>query len=96
VHKLAGAAAQAGASLAEVAAAATEGVEAMGTMGVALTPCIVPGNAPSDRLAGDKVRYLWYMCCCLYVCFFTYVCSTSTCTYLNPTELKLRSKYKLN
>ena len=70
MHKLAGAAAQAGASLAEVAAAATEGVEAMGTMGVALTPCIVPGNAPSDRLAGDKVPVVHLL---LFVCLFLYL-----------------------
>jgi dihydroxyacetone kinase len=42
VHKVAGALAEAGASLAEVAAAARDAASAVRTMGVALTPCTVP------------------------------------------------------
>jgi triose/dihydroxyacetone kinase / FAD-AMP lyase (cyclizing) len=42
VHKVAGALAEAGASLAEVAAEARDAASAVRTMGVALTPCTVP------------------------------------------------------
>src|SRR6201996_2138397 len=42
VHKIAGAAAEAGAGLAEVAAEARDAASAVRTMGVALTPCTVP------------------------------------------------------
>jgi dihydroxyacetone kinase len=42
VHKVAGAAAEAGASLSEVAAEAREAARAVKTMGMALSPCTVP------------------------------------------------------
>lgn len=50
VHKVAGAAAAAGLSLAEVAAEAKHASERVGTMGVALSVCTLPGEVPSDRL----------------------------------------------
>jgi dihydroxyacetone kinase len=57
VHKVAGAAAEAGASLAEVAAEAKAAAEAVGTMGVALTPCTVPAAGhPSFTLGDDEIE----------------------------------------
>ena len=56
VHKVAGAAAAAGKSLAEVKAEAAAAAAAMGSLGVALTTCTVPGSAPSSRLSGDEVE----------------------------------------
>ncbi|KAJ0987561.1 hypothetical protein J5N97_005917 [Dioscorea zingiberensis] len=50
VHKVAGAAAAAGLSLAEVAAEAKHASELVGTMGVALSVCTLPGHVTSDRL----------------------------------------------
>jgi triose/dihydroxyacetone kinase / FAD-AMP lyase (cyclizing) len=52
VHKVAGAAAAAGKSLAEVKAEAAAAAAAMGTLGVALSVCTVPGSSPSSRLDG--------------------------------------------
>ncbi|KAG2314301.1 hypothetical protein Bca52824_017423 [Brassica carinata] len=56
VHKVAGAAAAAGLSLAEVAAEAKHASEIVGTMGVALTVCSLPGQATSDRLGPEKME----------------------------------------
>ncbi|CAH8302387.1 unnamed protein product [Eruca vesicaria subsp. sativa] len=56
VHKVAGAAAAAGLSLAEVAAEAKHASEMVGTMGVALTVCSLPGQATSDRLGPEKME----------------------------------------
>ncbi|KAJ6805449.1 putative 3,4-dihydroxy-2-butanone kinase isoform X1 [Iris pallida] len=50
VHKIAGAAADAGLSLSEVAAEAKHASEMVGTMGVALSVCTLPGEVTSDRL----------------------------------------------
>ncbi|XP_072971719.1 putative 3,4-dihydroxy-2-butanone kinase [Typha angustifolia] len=50
VHKVAGAAAEAGLSLADVAAEAKHASEMVGTMGVALSVCTLPGQVTSDRL----------------------------------------------
>ncbi|URD76487.1 3,4-dihydroxy-2-butanone kinase [Musa troglodytarum] len=50
VHKVAGAAADAGLSLADVAAEAKHASEMVGTMGVALSVCTLPGHVTSDRL----------------------------------------------
>ena len=47
VHKVAGAAAEAGMDLPTVYAYAQQAAEAIGTMGVSLSPCTIPGNAPS-------------------------------------------------
>lgn len=57
VHKIAGAVAESGASLAEVAKAARAGAEAVRTMGVALTPCTVPAaGRPGFALADDEIE----------------------------------------
>eukprot|EP00283_Hemiselmis_rufescens_P020225 CAMPEP_0173445356 /NCGR_PEP_ID=MMETSP1357-20121228/34182_1 /TAXON_ID=77926 /ORGANISM="Hemiselmis rufescens, Strain PCC563" /LENGTH=541 /DNA_ID=CAMNT_0014411525 /DNA_START=28 /DNA_END=1649 /DNA_ORIENTATION=- len=56
VHKAAGAAATAGKSLAEVAGAARAAAAAVGSMGIAMTPCNLPGAAPSDRLSGNQIE----------------------------------------
>ncbi|MDR3632594.1 MAG: dihydroxyacetone kinase family protein, partial [Isosphaeraceae bacterium] len=53
VHKVAGAAAEAGASLADVAAEARAAAEAVRTMGVALTPCTVPAAGRPGFTLGD-------------------------------------------
>ncbi|OIW20593.1 hypothetical protein TanjilG_16092 [Lupinus angustifolius] len=56
VHKVAGAAAAAGLSLADVAAEAKSASEKVGTMGVALTVCTLPGQVTSDRLGPGKME----------------------------------------
>lgn len=57
VHKIAGAAAEAGASLAQVAAEARAAAAAVRTIGVALTPCIVPAaGKPGFSLAPDEIE----------------------------------------
>ena len=57
VHKVAGAAAEAGADLLAVAAEARAAAEAVRTMGVALSPCTVPAaGRPGFELAGDEVE----------------------------------------
>ncbi|XP_031492842.1 putative 3,4-dihydroxy-2-butanone kinase isoform X1 [Nymphaea colorata] len=56
VHKIAGAAAAAGLSLADVAAEAKRASEMVGTMGVALSVCTLPGQATSDRLGPGKME----------------------------------------
>jgi triose/dihydroxyacetone kinase / FAD-AMP lyase (cyclizing) len=53
VHKVAGAAAEAGASLAEVAAEARDAASAVRTMGVALTPCTVPAAGQPGFSLGE-------------------------------------------
>jgi dihydroxyacetone kinase len=57
VHKVAGAAAEAGASLAEVAAEARAAAEALGTMGVALSPCTIPAaGTPGFSLGTQEIE----------------------------------------
>ncbi|NHR04792.1 dihydroxyacetone kinase subunit DhaK [Chromobacterium haemolyticum] len=57
VHKIAGAAAANGASLAEVAAAARQAAEQVATMGVALGACTVPATGrPCFHLGDDEVE----------------------------------------
>ncbi|XP_027357792.1 putative 3,4-dihydroxy-2-butanone kinase isoform X1 [Abrus precatorius] len=56
VHKVAGAAAAGGLSLADVAAEAKHASEMVGTMGVALTVCTLPGQVTSDRLGPGKME----------------------------------------
>ncbi|KAG0620336.1 hypothetical protein M758_4G208500 [Ceratodon purpureus] len=56
VHKVAGALAAAGRPLVEVAAEARRVAEMVGTMGVALTVCTVPGQNTSDRLGPGKME----------------------------------------
>ncbi|KEH26784.1 putative phosphotransferase with an alcohol group as acceptor, FAD-AMP lyase (cyclizing) [Medicago truncatula] len=56
VHKVAGAAAAAGLSLADVAAEARYASENVGTMGVALKACTLPGRVLTDRLGASKME----------------------------------------
>ncbi|KAK3224653.1 hypothetical protein Dsin_004515 [Dipteronia sinensis] len=56
VHKVAGAAAAACLSLADVAAEAKHASELVGTMGVALSVCTLPGLVTSDRLGPGKME----------------------------------------
>lgn len=58
VHKIAGAAAAEGRPLAEVARIARDTAAALGTMGVALTPCTVPAaGKPGFELADDEIEW---------------------------------------
>lgn len=54
--QVAGAAAAAGLSLAQVAAEAKHASEGVGTMGVALSVCTLPGEVPSDRLSPQHME----------------------------------------
>jgi dihydroxyacetone kinase len=57
IHKIAGAAAATGQTLQEVASAARDAAEALGTMGVALGACTVPtAGKPSFSLAEDEIE----------------------------------------
>uniref|UniRef100_A0A6N2LPZ5 3,4-dihydroxy-2-butanone kinase n=1 Tax=Salix viminalis TaxID=40686 RepID=A0A6N2LPZ5_SALVM len=56
VNKIAGAAAATGLSLDEVAAEAKRASEMVGTMGVALSVCTLPGQVTSDRLGPGKME----------------------------------------
>ncbi|XP_078170681.1 putative 3,4-dihydroxy-2-butanone kinase isoform X2 [Carex rostrata] len=56
VNKVAGATAAAGLSLTEVAAAAKHAAEFVGTMGVALSVCTLPGQPTSGRLGTEKME----------------------------------------
>ncbi|KAH7440301.1 hypothetical protein KP509_04G100300 [Ceratopteris richardii] len=56
VHKVAGAAADAGLSLKEITAEAAKVAELVGTMGVALSVCTIPGKGTSDRLEAGKME----------------------------------------
>ena len=56
VHKVAGAAAARGAPLTEVAEAARRAAGCIATMGVALSPCALPGAARPERLAEGEIE----------------------------------------
>ncbi len=57
VHKVAGAASAAGLDLAAVAAEARQAASALGTMGVALGACTVPGGSAGNfTLAADEME----------------------------------------
>ncbi|KAI4329968.1 hypothetical protein MLD38_028288 [Melastoma candidum] len=56
VNKIAGAAASAGLSLSDVAAEAKCASEMIGTMGVGLSVCTIPGQVTSDRLGPEKME----------------------------------------
>ncbi|XP_066316826.1 putative 3,4-dihydroxy-2-butanone kinase [Miscanthus floridulus] len=56
VHKVVGAAADAGLSLAAVAAEAKHASEVVGMMGVALSVCTLPGQVTSDRLGPRQME----------------------------------------
>ncbi|GMH41702.1 hypothetical protein BSKO_09612 [Bryopsis sp. KO-2023] len=56
VHKAAGAVADKGGSLANVTEVAKKVAESVGTVGVALTVCTLPGAPVSDRLKQDQIE----------------------------------------
>jgi len=56
VHKIAGAAAARGACLADVHRLACEAAARIGSLGVALSTCTVPGTPPSTRLSGGLME----------------------------------------
>ncbi|CAK9312330.1 unnamed protein product [Citrullus colocynthis] len=56
VHKVAGAAAAAGLPLLDVTTEAKHAAEMIGTMGVALSVCTLPGQVTSDRLGPGKME----------------------------------------
>ncbi|TNE63209.1 MAG: dihydroxyacetone kinase subunit DhaK [Rhodobacteraceae bacterium] len=57
IHKIAGAAAEEGSSLAEVKARAEAAVTETGSMGVALTPCVVPAaGTPNFELGAGEIE----------------------------------------
>jgi ATP-dependent dihydroxyacetone kinase len=58
VHKIAGAAAEAGLPLVEVAARAQRAADGVGTMGLALSPCTVPAaGQPGFLLEADEIEW---------------------------------------
>ncbi|XP_075611669.1 triokinase/FMN cyclase isoform X1 [Balearica regulorum gibbericeps] len=56
VHKVAGALAEAGASLNEIVEKVSVATKAMGTLGLSLSPCSVPGSKPTFQLADDEME----------------------------------------
>ncbi|NWV16564.1 TKFC cyclase, partial [Origma solitaria] len=56
IHKVAGALAEAGASLDEIVKKVTAAAKAMGTLGLSLSPCSIPGSKPSFQLAEDEME----------------------------------------
>ncbi|NXA68812.1 TKFC cyclase, partial [Mohoua ochrocephala] len=56
IHKVAGALAEAGASLDEIVEKVTAVAKAMGTLGLSLSPCSIPGSKPSFQLAEDEME----------------------------------------
>ncbi|XP_048805547.1 triokinase/FMN cyclase [Lagopus muta] len=56
VHKVAGAMAEAGASLDEIVTRVSALTKGMGTLGLSLSPCSVPGSKPTFQLANDEME----------------------------------------
>ncbi|KAL0970634.1 hypothetical protein UPYG_G00244840 [Umbra pygmaea] len=56
VHKLAGALAEEGRPLDEIISKVTEAVKGIGTLGVSLSPCSVPGSLPSFNLPSGEME----------------------------------------
>ncbi|KAM4845523.1 LOW QUALITY PROTEIN: triokinase/FMN cyclase [Thomomys bottae] len=56
IHKVAGALAEAGMGLEEITKRVSEVAKAMGTLGVSLSSCSVPGSKPTFELAADEVE----------------------------------------
>ncbi|XP_065611580.1 triokinase/FMN cyclase [Cyrtonyx montezumae] len=56
VHKVAGAMAEEGASLDEIVTRVSALTKAMGTLGLSLSPCSVPGSKPTFQLANDEME----------------------------------------
>ncbi|NWZ69896.1 TKFC cyclase, partial [Acrocephalus arundinaceus] len=56
IHKVAGALAEAGASLDEIEKKVMAAAKVMGTLGLSLSPCSIPGSKPSFQLAEDEME----------------------------------------
>ncbi|KAM6256343.1 triokinase/FMN cyclase [Spheniscus humboldti] len=56
IHKVAGALAEAGATLNEIVEKVSAAAKAMGTLGLSLSPCSVPGSKPTFQLADDEME----------------------------------------
>ncbi|KAK2525203.1 Tkfc [Columba guinea] len=56
LHKVAGAMAEAGATLDEIVEKVSAAAKAMGTLGLSLSPCSVPGSKPTFHLAEDEME----------------------------------------
>ncbi|NXL69300.1 TKFC cyclase, partial [Leptocoma aspasia] len=56
IHKVAGALAEAGASLDEIEKKVMAATKVMGTLGLSLSPCSIPGSKPSFQLAEDEME----------------------------------------
>uniref|UniRef100_A0A8C3U4J0 Triokinase/FMN cyclase n=1 Tax=Catharus ustulatus TaxID=91951 RepID=A0A8C3U4J0_CATUS len=56
IHKVAGALAEAGASLDEIEKKVIAAAKVMGTLGLSLSPCSIPGSKPSFQLAEDEME----------------------------------------
>ncbi|XP_053305649.1 triokinase/FMN cyclase isoform X2 [Spea bombifrons] len=56
IHKIAGALAEEGKSLPEILRTVTLAASRMGTLGVSLSPCSVPGSGPTFQLAADELE----------------------------------------
>ncbi|KAK1335422.1 hypothetical protein QTO34_003208 [Cnephaeus nilssonii] len=56
IHKIAGALAEAGVGLKEITERVSVAAKAMGTLGVSLSSCSVPGSRPTFELADDEVE----------------------------------------
>ncbi|NXG24456.1 TKFC cyclase, partial [Grallaria varia] len=56
IHKVAGALAEAGAGLDEIVEKVTAASKAVGTLGLSLSPCSIPGSKPSFQLAQDEME----------------------------------------
>ncbi|XP_040184332.1 triokinase/FMN cyclase [Rana temporaria] len=54
IHKIAGALAEEGKSLKEIASFVRQTATGIGTLGVSLSPCSVPGSGPTFQLAADE------------------------------------------
>ncbi|XP_063800451.1 triokinase/FMN cyclase [Pseudophryne corroboree] len=56
IHKIAGALAQEGKSLQEIVSVVKSAAAGIGTLGVSLSPCSVPGSGPTFQLAADELE----------------------------------------
>ena len=71
--QVAGAAADAGLSLADVAAEAKHASEVVGTMGVALSVCTLPGQVTSDRLGPKQMELGLGIVSLNHICCYTFI-----------------------
>ncbi|NXM55587.1 TKFC cyclase, partial [Illadopsis cleaveri] len=56
IHKVAGALAEAGASLDEIEKKVMAATKVVGSLGLSLSPCSIPGSKPSFQLAADEME----------------------------------------